>query len=87
MSPRTAHGILIISSRLIPIIQSHIAHQVLAQWAFGAHQDLLRASYTKNIPLQRPKPESVEAITSQNFNDQLGDKKYVQDSSLSVSRH
>lgn len=56
---------------------SHITHQVLALWAFGAHQDLLHGSYDKNIPLQRLKPEIIEVITSSNFNDHLGDKTYV----------
>ncbi|KAJ4484153.1 hypothetical protein C8J55DRAFT_570899 [Lentinula edodes] len=55
---------------------NHITHQLLAIWAFGAHQDLLRGSYNKNIPLQRPKPENTHLITSSNFNDHLGDKTY-----------
>jgi hypothetical protein len=55
---------------------NHNTHQVLALWFFGAHQDLIRGSYDKNIPLQRPKPEISEAITSSNFNDHLGDMTY-----------
>lgn len=56
---------------------SHVTHQVLALWSLGAHQDLLRGSYSKNIPLQRPMPEIPEAITSSNFNEHLGDKTYA----------
>ncbi|KAJ3782053.1 hypothetical protein GGU10DRAFT_378952 [Lentinula aff. detonsa] len=55
---------------------NHITHQLLAIWAFGAHQDLLRGSYNKNIPLQRPKPKTTKSITSSNFNDHLGDQTY-----------
>ncbi|KIK66453.1 hypothetical protein GYMLUDRAFT_218556 [Collybiopsis luxurians FD-317 M1] len=55
---------------------NHITHQVLAIWAFGAHQDLIRGSYKKNIALQRPKPEIREAITASNFIEHLGDKTY-----------
>ncbi|KAJ3828688.1 hypothetical protein F5880DRAFT_1621049 [Lentinula raphanica] len=55
---------------------NHITHQLIAIWAFGAHQDLLRGSYNKNIPLQRCKPEVTESITSSNFYDHLGDKSY-----------
>ncbi|KAJ4480913.1 hypothetical protein J3R30DRAFT_3656651 [Lentinula aciculospora] len=55
---------------------NHITHQLPAIWAFGAHQDLLRGSYNKNLSLQRPKPETIQPITSSNFNDHLGDKTY-----------
>jgi hypothetical protein len=55
---------------------NHITHQILALWAFGAHQDLLQGSYYKNIPLQRPKPAVSEIITSSNFIEHLGEKTY-----------
>ncbi|KAE9401793.1 hypothetical protein BT96DRAFT_918658 [Gymnopus androsaceus JB14] len=55
---------------------NHSMHHILALWTLGAHQDLLHGSYRVNIPLQRPKPEITEAITSSNFNDHLGDATY-----------
>ncbi|KIK66449.1 hypothetical protein GYMLUDRAFT_218552 [Collybiopsis luxurians FD-317 M1] len=55
---------------------NHITHQILAIWAFGAHQELIRESYLKNIPLQRPMPEIKGAITASNFMEHLGDATY-----------
>ncbi|KAJ3727525.1 hypothetical protein C8R42DRAFT_716974 [Lentinula raphanica] len=59
---------------------------IVSIWAFGAHQDLLRGSYNKNIPLQRCKPEVTESITSSNFYDHLGDKTFLRQRRTRVRR-
>jgi hypothetical protein len=55
---------------------NHIAHHILALWAFGANKDILEAAYQHDIPMQRPAFASPEPITMENFNEHLGDENF-----------
>ncbi|KAL0576096.1 hypothetical protein V5O48_005870 [Marasmius crinis-equi] len=55
---------------------NHISHHVLAVWALGAHQDIVRDGYDKNENLQRPKGSSPEPITEENWIEHLGERPY-----------
>ncbi|EEB87405.1 hypothetical protein MPER_15251, partial [Moniliophthora perniciosa FA553] len=55
---------------------NHISHHVLAVWALGAHEDVVRAGYDKNEWIQRPRGSSPGPVTKENFNDHLGDHRF-----------
>ncbi|KAJ8081515.1 hypothetical protein PM082_007360 [Marasmius tenuissimus] len=55
---------------------NHIAHHVIAVWALGAHEDIVRMGYDKNEFLQQPKGSSPEPITEQNWIEHLGDRRF-----------
>lgn len=59
-------------------LRSHVTHHSLALWALGAPKPLIDAAYERDLHMQRPAFESPEPITTDNFNDHLGDEKYVQ---------
>ncbi|KAL0573270.1 hypothetical protein V5O48_008677 [Marasmius crinis-equi] len=55
---------------------NHITHRALAVWALGADEDTIQAHYKGDASYQRPAFESPEPITSDNFNDHLGDRRF-----------
>lgn len=55
---------------------NHTAHRALAIWALGADGAVIRAAYQHDSKEQRPAFRSPKPITTDNFEDHLGDEKY-----------
>ncbi|KAF5350905.1 hypothetical protein D9758_010511 [Tetrapyrgos nigripes] len=55
---------------------NHITHQALAIWALGGDQHVINAAYKRNQKIQRPAYDSPEPITTENFNEHLGDENF-----------
>src|ERR1700722_9264708 len=56
-------------------IDSHTAHHVITLWALGGTGPVIEAAYKSTASYQRP-IRPPEPITSQNFNDHVGDERY-----------
>lgn len=57
---------------------SHAVHHILAIYALGANEELLREGYKNDADRQRPLGKSPMPISQDNFADHLGDPKYYQ---------
>ncbi|KAG6876224.1 hypothetical protein C0992_000426 [Termitomyces sp. T32_za158] len=51
-------------------------HSALALWALGADTEIIQAGYEWNYELLLPRFSSPENITTENFNQHLGDDEY-----------
>ncbi|KAG8759077.1 hypothetical protein FRC14_006699 [Serendipita sp. 396] len=55
---------------------NHLAHHLLAAYALGCSESLLKPAYDLHAEYQRPKKESSELITDQNWTKYLGRHGY-----------
>ncbi|KAG6808052.1 hypothetical protein H0H92_005568 [Tricholoma furcatifolium] len=55
---------------------SHSVHYALALWALGADDEIIRAAYESECVYLLPKFESPGSITTENFNEHLGNDEY-----------
>ncbi|KAL0570873.1 hypothetical protein V5O48_011084 [Marasmius crinis-equi] len=55
---------------------NHLAHRAIAVWALGGSKDVIRKTFEVDSKIQRPRFDSPEKITRDNFGEHLGDEKY-----------
>ncbi|KAF8151662.1 hypothetical protein B0H34DRAFT_728509 [Crassisporium funariophilum] len=57
---------------------NHAAHRAIAIWALGADGSVIEKGYKKDIDYEKPAFKSPGNITTENFEEHLGDDEYFQ---------
>ncbi|KAF8896871.1 hypothetical protein CPB84DRAFT_1781641 [Gymnopilus junonius] len=56
---------------------NHAAHRAIAAWSLGANSQAIQSAYEKDCSYEKPAFKSPEEITFENFNEYLGDDRYM----------